>query len=1355
MRIESFSASADLCGRRVWLRWAFVADPGEALPVPPPVVVRRKTRDFEFPASAGGVDPSRLYDSAAFPPAPLPAGISATDLPGADRLVGARRIREHTVTLTEVVDGQRCEVLRETVRTVFAADRSVVRREVEVLDVGGPGSRLEAGVTYYYRLDSPGPGDGQHFRATATPGEVHGYHRTLYELLPEVVRRHDTVARRPDAGTGLLPEASTVGGQLRRFVDVFGSTLDALRSSADGLRTLRDVPEVDQRFLPLLAQWIGWDLSTDEDVARQRNEIRTAPRLYGSVGTVPGLRSVVDHYTGWSTRVAEFTQNVARTNVPPQRNLFAAERRAGRWWGVDEAAPLLGFAPPADRVAGSDGVPATLTGAAVEPFPLRPGMTLTVAVDGDLPATLTFGAADFADVGAATAAEVAAVVSRAVPELEAGVAGRAVRLRSLLRGPASRVEVVAAPASLLSLDGAPTGRPAAAVDDAGRAWLAYAGTEGAGARQSRLHVKAQLGGRWSDSRLVQERPLAAAADPALVPLPDGRLWLAWVEHPGTAGARLRWRRGAPPPLSPARLRGDTSGPFRLVVGSRLTLALPGGNEVFTVRAGDYTDPRSASAEEVAAAMNDQFQGISAAPAADGSLALQTIQVGPDARLRVLLGSSTAARALGLGDRRLAGRGRSDQDVSWGPPRDVTSVGPGRLAGCSAVLDADGAVRLFWSTHYAGQWTLARSRWDGRLLVVTGGDVATLAEDGTWSALSAPGSLAGAEVREVAVDADGSTWFATAAGAAVRAPGGDVTVLTAASTGGGLLADDVRDLALAPDGTAWFALAGGTSARRPDGTWESAAVANGLASDDARAVTVGTDGTVWVGTTGGLSWRVPGSPWRSVRTGDGLPDDNVRQVVLAADDAVWVATAGGAARVARDGTMRAVDLSAAGPGAGEVRAVAAQTVATARTGDSSGPVWWVTGAGLVESGPGSAVRLHPVPGVDPADVRSIHLPGDGTRWLGTSSGLVRQDADGRWQTVPPGAGPAGRPVTRLHGPWSGVGVFPAEGAGDREPHALRVGGWLWLAWSQRRAPGPEGGRDSWRIRVRRCDLARADWSGPADLTVLAERGSRDREPVLVAGPSGPRRVYFRSDRDGGDRLWAVDVDDAGVPGAPARVTAGRAVDSDPAVVPGPGGVEWLVFRSDRNVALGRLGGGVPGAAQEGASRRAPEEAAVRRFAGSTTSVPADLDRNRGRSQFGDLLAYTPQQPGGGRPAPDELYTPATIGLYVDRGRAGRPLVQRDADRLRQLLERFRPVDLRVVVILQSGQLEELVFPPERQLQDSFTDHYPFAERFPPATDATAVAAPQWLVILSGDGSSVVVDPADPTTLRRRTWWPPLR
>jgi flagellar hook-associated protein FlgK len=100
---------------------------------------------------------------------------------------------------------------------------------------------------------------------------------------------------------------------------------------------------------------------------------------------------------------------------------------------------------------GSDS--ATLTSAA-EPFALVNGATLSLAVDGGAPVTVTFNASSFADITHATAAEVAAVVSAQVPGLSAVAQDGRLVLASASSGTSSSLAVTAASSSALFAVGA-------------------------------------------------------------------------------------------------------------------------------------------------------------------------------------------------------------------------------------------------------------------------------------------------------------------------------------------------------------------------------------------------------------------------------------------------------------------------------------------------------------------------------------------------------------------------------------------------------------------------------------------------------------------------------------------------------------------------------------------------------------------------------------------------------------------------------------------------------------------------------------------------------------------------------------
>jgi flagellar hook-associated protein 1 FlgK len=99
--------------------------------------------------------------------------------------------------------------------------------------------------------------------------------------------------------------------------------------------------------------------------------------------------------------------------------------------------------------AGSFGADhATLTTAA-EPFALSDGDTLDLAIDGGAPLTVTFLAADFADITAATAEEVAAVIEAQASGVSTDVVDGRLVVRSALAGASSSLSVVAASSAAL------------------------------------------------------------------------------------------------------------------------------------------------------------------------------------------------------------------------------------------------------------------------------------------------------------------------------------------------------------------------------------------------------------------------------------------------------------------------------------------------------------------------------------------------------------------------------------------------------------------------------------------------------------------------------------------------------------------------------------------------------------------------------------------------------------------------------------------------------------------------------------------------------------------------------------------
>src|SRR5262249_1985180 len=173
------------------------------------------------------------------------------------------------------------------------------------------------------------------------------------------------------------------------------------------------------RFLSLLSSWIGWELSFDLPVPVWRNEIKSAPRLYSGIGTVPSIRALINRYSGWSTQVTEYAQHIVRSNVPSQQAIFSMTEIAAGWLGSDDVSSVLGFSAGNTDAGGTATAPASLTGTASPPFAVRPGSELSVGVDGNDAQTVRFGPSDFHNVHQATAIEVAATNNRWYAGLDA------------------------------------------------------------------------------------------------------------------------------------------------------------------------------------------------------------------------------------------------------------------------------------------------------------------------------------------------------------------------------------------------------------------------------------------------------------------------------------------------------------------------------------------------------------------------------------------------------------------------------------------------------------------------------------------------------------------------------------------------------------------------------------------------------------------------------------------------------------------------------------------------------------------------------------------------------------------------
>ena len=1357
MKLTGFAARADIVGRRVRIAWNFVPEGVETLADIPPVSIRRKLRDFAFPVPAAS-DPYLVYDSASFPPAPAPGLVAVTDLPSWQASSNGSRTLYQAVSVAVPTNGRMMEVLRRTVGTVYDSSGTPVQQYVEILDAGQNPGDLQPNSTYYYQLLSrnlPASGSAaEPYRSSAMVTDTYGLNRTFYQFLPEIYRRHDVQAGPTTSASAGVPEASPRHGQLRRFTDLFGVPLDSLRGTAEGLRTLHDLDRVDARFLPAISQWLGWQLSLDSEIPLDRNEIKSAPRLYRLVGTIPGMRALVSQYTGWFTQVAEFAQNLVLSNRPPQRNIFAITPNAvgGGWRGVDDAAELLGFGATHQDAIGSAGLPATLTGAATEPFALRPGMKLTVSVDGLLPETVSFGTADFADITHATASEAAAAINAALSDITASASGGQLVLSSDTVGEQSAIEITADSSSLISLETAPVGRLSPVIDSSGmlrlfyEAWetptrpesLAPAGGIGSPSTAGnyvlrRIHYKTLVDGAWRDSHPVFPQSVTPEADPAALLLPDGRYFVAWVDNPQTAAAQLRFALGSSRTPVPASLLGQRHEPFALTDKAVLTLVGDwAGADRYTVHSADFANLAQATATEVQAAMNAQLTKAVASIETNGSIRIDTIAGGPQARIAVDLSQSTTARALGFDARNAPGApGSWSEEIDWSAALDAVSIVEGEHAEVAAINDPAGGVRVAWACHCAGTWRIDTAHWSDQILAGTAGGLFLRAGTAAWAAI---GGLPSTDIRGIELDPDGAAWIATSAGVSLRHSDGSIAPLTPA-----LPSPDVRSVRLGRDGTAWMATAAGVSMRTAAGVLTNLTTADGLPSNDVRALAVCADGSVWIATAGGLALRQPSGTILSFAAVGGIPSNDIRDVAVDFDGTVYIATAAGLA--VRSGgafsTLAAADVL----GSLDVRALAIGDNAT---------VWAATARGVSRRLAGVWTIFDTASGLPSDDARAVSLGSDGAAWVGTAGGLNTIAADGTVSAVAVvgGGGPTPAPRAIQTG-WSAPLELASGGGSNREPAlALDATNRTWLIWSNlAQAADPN---DVWALHYRIFDpLARA-WGAETALTSPPGGGrSADRAPTAVP-IAGGLRVYFSSDRNGSFGLWSVDITLGGVISPLVNISDVPSSDWSPSPA-AVAGAPWLFYRSDRNVALTQARSMHPLH-----SERVPDNGTVRRYAGSVSAVLGDVARIATGRSFDDLLCYTPNRPDAvGQLSDDELYTRGTIGLYVSRANQGSALTQQEASRLRALLDQFMPINLRAVVIVVAPADAEFVYPAGADIQESYNDVYPFADALAPITDSAAAAMPSLTVMMSNTAGNISANTADLTTLHRRTFFPPIQ
>jgi signal transduction histidine kinase/ligand-binding sensor domain-containing protein len=375
------------------------------------------------------------------------------------------------------------------------------------------------------------------------------------------------------------------------------------------------------------------------------------------------------------------------------------------------------------------------------------------------------------------------------------------------------------------------------------------------------------------------------------------------------------------------------------------------------------------------------------------------------------------------------------------PQVVHRDARGRLwVGAASGLWADsGGSFVRHDAHDTGFVTAFHETPQGRLWVATEHGLLRI-EGGAGTLYGAAGGFPAGRPTQVIEDRDGNVWFGGRSGLtrfrpAVGfaghgrldgAPDADVTAvfedregsLWVGSRGGGLsqFTDRTVDGQAGPPslrerwvntvaedaaGGLWVGSRAGLT-RWQDGRELSYTRADGLPADNVQSVFPGRDGELWVGTEGGLA------RWRPQAGGGGRLDTPVPftgpvpSLYLDAQDTLWIGSVGALART----DTRA--LAAGAPAAVEKLAVEPGLDLTEVRGiqhDDRGVLWLSAGGKLAQLVDGR-VRLPSDPAAAEAArvgrVRSLYRDADGTLWLGTYDGLLR-NRGGRWRLFAAGPG----------------------------------------------------------------------------------------------------------------------------------------------------------------------------------------------------------------------------------------------------------------------------------------------------------------------------------------------------------------
>lgn len=266
-----------------------------------------------------------------------------------------------------------------------------------------------------------------------------------------------------------------------------------------------------------------------------------------------------------------------------------------------------------------------------------------------------------------------------------------------------------------------------------------------------------------------------------------------------------------------------------------------------------------------------------------------------------------------------------------------------------------------------------------------------------------------------------------------------------------------------------------------------------------------------------------------------------------------------------------------------------------------------------------------------------------------------------------------------------------------------------------------GPELWNIFYRTkpdTNLDDLTWNPEKQLSPIPPGQEYDnREPAVRVDSQGNILVFWSSNRTGSWNIWYKTFDkalDNWTAEAPA--TTGHFTKKAPTILEdGEGGVR-LLFRSNESIAY--------------ASKFYPGTTTIdSRYSGSTAIDVRNRERIGGHGKFEDILHYTYDTD------KDESnwYARDTIGLYLTPETEDQQLITRSQELVKGILNRFLPVQLRAVFIINPAVYPEYIYTydhpdpgmkKERIIEEQFFDST-MTEVYPGLSDSYKDKAPDWI------------------------------